>query len=208
MQRITRSLAALAALGLLASGGQAQVLHPSSGTEIGRFEQVQIDSGRHDNLGELAVMVWERKIKRPGASFLQLEFDRYELPKGSWVEITAMDDMDTEVFDAETIALVNGQSAYFNGSELRVRLFAGPLTTENMVTFKGLGVGKAQAVLSPMTICGTVDNRVPSSDKRVARIIMRYSNNSISWCTAWLISPSNTFSTAGHCMANKSARSR
>ncbi|PIE23288.1 MAG: hypothetical protein CSA62_07780 [Planctomycetota bacterium] len=204
MQRITLSLAFFATVGLLASAGQAQSSAPDVGHDIGRVEQVQIDSGQRDNLGELARMVWERKILRPGASFLQLEFGGWELPKGSWVELTSMKDMDTEVFDAETLALVNGESAYFNGSELRVRLFAGPHTMGNRVTFKGLGVGRASAVLSPLTICGAVDNRVLSNDKRVARIILKYSDNSINWCTAWLISRTNTFSSAGHCMRDRS----
>jgi hypothetical protein len=198
-------LGLLSAIGLLALSLPAQILNPAPGEEIGRVEQISVESGQLDNLSEFAAPLWERRFKRPGASFLQLEFDRYELPPGSWVEVTSMVDMDTEVFDAEAIETSQRNTSYFNGDELRVRLFGGPLTRENFVSFKGLGVGKHNIVLSPMTICGTVDNRIPSSDARVARIILRYANNKISWCTAWLIDPQNTFVSAGHCMANSSA---
>jgi len=193
------TIASCAALAVVSSTVYAQaVTSPSTSPEIGKVEQVTISTKLHRNQGPSALLVDERIIRRPGAGWLQVEFGEYRLSAGSWIELMSMKDNQVQVLDATKIANNSNFSYYYNGDALRVRLYAGANTSEQFYQIKSLGVGLPAAQVI-QTLCGS-DNRARSNDRRVARIILRR-GTSYGWCTAWLISRTNCFSTAGHCLA-------
>ena len=141
------------------------------------------------------LLVDQHVVRRTGASFLQIEFGTVVLSEESILEIEGLRDRETQVFEFDTWDPNVPHSAYFNGDAVRIRLWAGRGATQDRFMIRSLGVGN-EAISSPQTICGSADDRTPSSDARVARLIVRRGTN-IGVCTGWLISSNRGFATAG-----------
>ncbi|GEM_PF-957215 len=170
---------------------------------IGKVQTYSFATKALANDQKVPVLVAEKLVRFPGASFLQIGFKEIRLGEGSTLEVQSLVDDETQVWTSTILAEQGAQaleSYYFNGDAVLIRLWAGPGSKDNSFAIKNVGVGNPAQASNPMTICGT-DNRVKSNDPRVARIILKR-GTSISWCTAWLISPVNCFATAGHCLAS------
>ncbi len=116
------------------------------------------------------------------------------------VRITSALDGGAQVLDAETIALWNGTSAYFNGDTVMVDLVTGPMTTGNRFVIDGVSFAESEpepagdACHFLCGLCGATDDRVPSGEQWVGRLLPL-------GCTAAVYSPGSCMISAGHCMA-------
>jgi hypothetical protein len=156
-----------------------------------RFLPLALASGVHANPGTLEQMVWQQPVQIPGAAWLQLRFRAVNLPGASRLEISSFRDQHVQRLDRRIMQDWFPDSAFFNGDALLVRLFAGPATRGVSVALDGVEIG-----FPPPggidSICGPTDDRVLSSDKRVARI-------DPAGCTAWIGTSRGLIFTAGHC---------
>ncbi|HHI80634.1 MAG TPA: hypothetical protein ENK02_11720 [Planctomycetes bacterium] len=152
------------------------------------------------NRGTSPVLVTEKVIRFQDASFLQVEFSQIRLQKGSYLEVESLFDDQKQTWTWNRIQEIGMHSYYFNGDSVRIRLFAGPKTEKNFFAIRSVAVGNSTHHLPPLSLCGTIDKRVRSFDRRVARLLIRVGSQ-VGVCTGWLISPVNCFATAGHCFA-------
>ena len=148
-------------------------------------------SGVHANTTQVECMVWQEPIHIPGASWLKLQFKAVNLPGGSRLEITSFRDRCIQRLNRRVAQDWFPHSAFFNGDALLLRLFAGPNTTGVSVEVDSVEVGYPPPG-GLDSICGPTDDRVPSSDKRVARL-------EPAGCTAWIATSRGLIFTAGHC---------
>ncbi len=158
---------------------------------------VTVDSGIVTNDGDAEQVVFSHTIFIPGAAALRLEFDRVLLAgfvsdgSGSVLRIRSLFDGAEQRLDARHVEQWQNTSAYFNGDEVVIEIVAKPGTGENT-----LRMSVVQAQFEPFvdrSICGPTDDRVPSTDNRIARLLPI-------GCTGWLIDDCNScFLTAGHC---------
>lgn len=167
---------------VLVTGAAAQEMPPSY--EIAR----SFDSGPvHAPDSTVAVSF---PVEVAGAPWMQLVFARVELPGRSLLRITSPRDGAVQQFDATSAAQWGNCSAYMNGDLLVVEVLAEPGTGPIRVALERVVVG-----LPPpqATTCGTTDDRVPSGDHRIARLMP-------TGCTGWLIEDCNHgLLSAGHC---------
>ncbi|HHI80635.1 MAG TPA: hypothetical protein ENK02_11725 [Planctomycetes bacterium] len=167
---------------------------------VGTVKAFTYSSPNGGNDGPGQVLVAEKIIRFQKASFLQVEFSKIQLGEGSVLEVESLFDDEKQTWEWNKIPEVGMHSYYFNGDTIRIRLFAGPNTKTNSFAIQSIAVGNPVDQLPPLTICGSTDNRVRSSDRRVARLLIR-KGTSVGVCTGWLISPVNCFATAGHCLS-------
>ncbi len=157
-----------------------------------------VSSGRVANHTPERRVIWSEIVEAgAGASWLRLTFDDAVLgdaPDGgrpTVLIVTSLDDGAAQILDAESLLHWRNTTAYFNGDAVRLDVIADPGAAASLITLdsitEGVPVGGAA------TICGPEDDRLPSSDPRVGRLMPIV-------CTAWLIDdPNRTFLSAGHC---------
>ena len=144
------------------------------------------------------VLADEHVVRVPRASFLQIGFGKGQLSEGSLLEMTSLADSETQVLDSGNFEKF---SYFFNGDAVRIRLHAAPGSKGDRFVVESVAAGDAPGV-GPQTICGTVDNRVRSGDRRVARLLFRRGTRTYV-CSAFLMGRVNCFSSAGHCFNNQ-----
>ncbi len=135
-------------------------------------------------------------VQVEGARWLRLHFDTVELAgsrerrDASFLRLTSMHDGCEQRLDALALRQWRQRSAYFNGDAVLVELVGYPGTGDNRFVLDKTAVG-----LPPQeTLCGA-DDRVPSDDPRVARLMPAQ-------CTGWIVDDAcGCFLTAGHCAA-------
>jgi V8-like Glu-specific endopeptidase len=182
---ITTSLIAAGLISIGASAG-AQTRELSR-----RTEAVTWSSGTFDGRAGKAYAAARRSIAVRDAPWIQVHFrSDTRLGPGSRLELRSELDGGVQVFNARTFAEANGRSAYFNGGAITVELLVGPKDRGVQIEISHVVVGEQS--IGVESICGT-DNRVASSDVRVARI------DPIG-CTGWLTADGQLL-TAGHCLA-------
>ena len=156
-----------------------------------RFLPLSLVSGAHANPGSVEQLVWQHPVQIPGAAWLQLRFQAVNLPGASRLEIRSFQDQQVQRLDRRITKDWFPHSAFFNGDALLVRLFAGPGSADVSVALDGVEIGfPPPGGLD--SICGPNDDRVLSSDKRVARL-------EPAGCTAWIGTSRGLIFTAGHC---------
>ncbi len=197
-------VAAAVALVMLAgsvTAAQAQSDPPIVDEPPQRLAPVGIDSGPVAAPGDLprgvAVLVFSADLHAPGGQWLRVPLAGTMLAgnpamgDGAYIVLTSLADGERQRLDSDTLALWQHASAFFNGDRLRLYLFAFPGTGVSRVVIPAVIAGEPALEL-PQTICGTVDDRQPVVDERVAR--------GGSGCTAWIINDMNGgFLSAGHC---------
>lgn len=136
-------------------------------------------------------------VVHDGASTLALHFADVQLAgrlgsgRESLLRVTSLLDAAEQVLDARHVAQWERRTAYFNGDSLLVEVLAAPGTGDNRLVLRALEVGTPA---SPQeTQCGPLDDRQPSFDNRVARLMPI-------GCTAWMLDDcGKCFLSAGHC---------
>jgi V8-like Glu-specific endopeptidase len=113
---------------------------------------------------------------------------------GSILRVTSLLDGGQQTMNAEHVRQWQRSTAYFNGEAVMVEVIAQPRSGKNRLVLKSLDVGLASGVGDSQ--CGATDDRVPSSDPRVGRLMPVV-------CTAWMINDCNRcFLSAGHCVGS------
>lgn len=157
-----------------------------------------IDSGPVSGTnGQDYVVVYDTIVTVPGAAWLRLQFGDVQLAgqpargNGSFLRITSLLDGAQQRLNAEHVRQWQNTSAYFNGDSVLVELLARPGLGPNRMVIDGAFVASGGG---SRTICGPDDDRVLSSDPRVARA-------GGGGCTYWLINDlQHSLLSAGHCM--------
>ncbi len=161
--------------------------------------ELDFDSGwvEHDGTVNGPMVVYSADVRVADAGWLRLVFDTVDLaghvekPDHSYILVTSLLDGLWQKLDQRSINQWSLTSAYFNGQEVRVELIAFPGTGLSRMSLSGVDAGEPTG--AGRSICGTVDDRVLSSDPRAGRYLP-------SGCTAWLIDMGdNCFLSAGHC---------
>ncbi|MFT5285095.1 MAG: hypothetical protein ACI8TQ_001256 [Planctomycetota bacterium] len=161
------------------------------------------DSGTVVNDGDQRQTIIAFPVVFEGVSSITLNFSSVELSgsiaKGtnSELRITSMFDGAVQTMNATHVAQWENQSAYFNGDTLLVEVIASPNTGTNRVSIDSVEVG---AAVNPQeTQCGPVDDRQPSNDLRVSRLMPV-------GCTSWTINDcGKCMLSAGHCGSSGSS---
>lgn len=194
----TRALLALLAGSACSAHGQTKAMEPPPS----RTETVGLDSGWQPASGaaESREVVWSGTVYIPGARWLRLAFGDLVLAgdpardDASAIRLTSMEDGAVQVLDAEAARRWSNTSAYFNGEAVFIELLAGPGVPgqgpSRVVVAHAIA---GDAPFATRSVCGGTDDRVLSTDPRVARYLPE-------GCTAWLINDANKqFLAAGHC---------
>ncbi len=150
-----------------------------------------LDTGWLPGGGAEAQVVTAFTVHVDGATSLRLYFADVALAgAGAHLRLTSLGDGALQTLDARQLEQWHKSSAYFNGDTVLVELVAGPGPGRSRVLLDSVDAG---APLPGDSQCGTTDDRVPSSDPRVARLLPV-------GCTSWLIDDcAHCFLTAGHC---------
>jgi hypothetical protein len=189
-----RHIAAVLVAVAMANTATAQIAAPRS-----HAEPVFVASGEQDNPLPIETVVWQDFVNLPaGTPWLRLQFAQANLAEGSYLRIAALRDGEVMTMRHEHVVQWNHTSAYFNGDTVLVQLVAGANTTGNEVTIRSVLAGDLPGADPDDTICGSTDDRVPSTDTRTGRL----SNG----CTGWIINTSGgglekLHLSAGHCFS-------
>ena len=151
------------------------------------------DTGWLVNTGTKADILDSFTVEAKGHDWLRLEFEQLDLPRGTEVWITSWKDGDLQVLDAQGALEWGNTSCYLNGDTVQVEVWAEAGAEPARVQLRGIDAGLPQPQGS---ICGPTDDRVSSTDSRVARMLPV-------GCTGWLIADcAGCYLTAGHCTGN------
>jgi hypothetical protein len=199
MQRILAS-----ALGALLTMAQAAGFAQSAGAQTAEIpfhvESYSLESGTHDGSGVEVMRPFNAEIRIAGAEWLQVAFEAFDLGRGSWVSIRSLEDGDIQTLDTQSMKEWGLRTAYLNGNAVEITLHVAPDDKGVFVNVGRVVVGELARV--PVLfeepagfskdICGGADDRVGSTDNRVARLMNV-------GCTAWRVT-NGAFLTAGHCV--------
>lgn len=195
MPSLVRPFAAafLAALTVLPTSASAQELPVVPMVTVAHADGTGWVRNDGTERGVIATLV----VREPGVGSLRIHFDEVHLAgspfdgTGSVLRLTSLADGAMQTLDALGLQQWQGTSAWFNGDAVVVELVAAPRSGPNLVSTAALEVGVPAS--SYQSQCGTTDDRVPSNDPRVARLLP-------SGCTAWMIDDcAKCFLSAGHC---------
>ena len=146
-------------------------------------------------------LVTSFNVDQEGAEWLRLYFSDVALAgdpiagTGGELRITSMLDGGTQVMNAIEVDRWRRSTAYFNGDSIVVEVWARPGTGDSRVQLEAVDMG-VPPLQGTASICGPVDDRLPSSDPRSGRLLPV-------GCTGWLIQDcAGCFLTAGHCTGN------
>ena len=192
--RIKIFLSTVGLCSLVTAGAVAQPAPLASTTT-----DADLTSGLITNETDARGVIWSGVIESgAGAPWLRLAFDDALLgdaPPGgtsTLLIVTSLGDGAMQILDAESLLQWRRTTAYFNGDAVRLDVIADPGAAPSLITVDSFTTGVAVPG-GVATICGPDDDRLPSADPRVARLMPIV-------CTAWLIDdPNRTFLSAGHC---------
>jgi len=144
-----------------------------------------------------AQLVFSVEVSEPGAPWLRMTFDDVVLAgdildgNNAYLAISSHEDGAVQFLNAESIEQWRYTSAYFNGDAVTIDLIAYPGTGASSLSMSSFIAGVDS--VGPASICGPVDDRMPSEDPRAGRAVPVF-------CSAWLIDDcNNCLITAGHC---------
>ncbi|MDW8239966.1 MAG: trypsin-like peptidase domain-containing protein [Acidobacteriota bacterium] len=158
-----------------------------------RVKPYRWSSAVHDGIpGRPAesAMVERFVVREPGAPWIRLHFDRANLGSGSFITITSLYDGAMQILDATSLQQWRMTSAYFNGDAVEIQLHVGPNDLNVFLQLREVFIGEPP----PESQCGPTDDRTPSNDPRVGRIVPI-------GCTGWIVN-NGLHVTAGHCRSS------
>ena len=95
----------------------------------------------------------------------------------------------------------NNTSAFFNGNAVDVEFYVNPMDEDVFIKIEEVIAGTSpDNGIAIESICGTTDDRIPSQDPRVGRLL---SVDLSGGCTGWLLE-TGLIVTAGHCITQDS----
>ncbi len=175
--------------------------HPR--TPFGEIRPLHIDSGERDNLGPLAERAYADVLITPDALWTRLYFSEVQLDRDSFIRITSLRDGEVQELDALAARRWSNASAYFNGGQVLVELFAAPGTRGNRFVLSQVGVETADAEISshcspPLCgLCFQTDDREPSGELWAGRLVSEGGG-----CSAAVYNEDSCVVSAGHCIGS------
>ena len=141
------------------------------------------------------VMMWSTScILDPVAPFSRIHFGDFNLGSRSFILVISDRDLQVQRFDQRSLSEWTGHSAYFNSGIVHIELWVDPADRGVYVNTSAATFGEwvnGQPGEWPESICDGTDDRVDSSEGRVARYGM-------GGCTHWMAA-NGAVLTAGHC---------
>ena len=133
-------------------------------------------------------------VRVQDATSIRLHFSRWNLEPGSELVIRSLADGAEQRHTHSSLAEWEGTTAFFNGDAVQVTLYAAPSEKKVYVeASQATAIYAAdQARDGSESICGTSDDRVPTTDDASGRIVPV-------GCTGWATS-AGVYLTAGHCI--------
>lgn len=128
-------------------------------------------------------------VEVPGATWLRLYFENVNLGRDSYVKLTSLQDGAVQILDAKKMAEWGNSSAYFNGDRVKIEVVSSKGDRDISISVKEVDAGELE--VSTYSQCGSVDDRIPSTDPAIGRIVPV-------GCTGWIIK-NGKMVTAGHC---------
>ncbi|TVQ50986.1 MAG: hypothetical protein EA377_13510 [Phycisphaerales bacterium] len=195
---IATILAAL--IGLLTTFAHADS-HPRA--PFGEIQPRHIDSGERDNPGLQTARTYADVVMTPDALWTRLYFSELQLDRGSFIRITSLRDGEVQELDAQAARRWSNASAYFNGGQILIELFAAPGSRGNRFVLNQIGVQIADAEISshcspPLCgLCFQTDDREPSNEVWAGRLVSQSGG-----CSAAVYNEDSCVVSAGHCMGN------
>lgn len=181
-----------------------------------RKQAFSLNSGVHDgrkNFPNPLTSVFRSTVQIANAPWVKIHFGNCELGQNSSIKMTSLEDGGYQHLNAVSMKQWQNTSAYFNGDAVEVELYVDPEdkgiffeVVEVVIGERSSSLGKnhdSNLVASdPCTgcgICGSTDDRVPSSDPAIGRIsgIETATGDSATVGTGWIAS-NGTYITAGH----------
>ncbi len=195
---------------------------------MGKMEPVQLDSGPRANPKDSPEVVFAQELDLgPDVPWVRVLIEKETtLAPGSFIRVTSLLDGETQLLDAEELENWNYGTAFFNGSLVQVELIAGARTAGNAVHIQEIIAADlaTQDTAQPIdedddgsggiaSICGAVDTRTLSNDKRVGRLLPGMGRMPgdpppndpapLGWCTSFIVDAQDgrdkLHLTAGHC---------
>ncbi len=161
-------------------------------------EPYYLDSGVHNGpAGGPAIRVYSAVIEVEGAPWLRLFFSEAHLGRGSYLLITSRQDGAWQRLDAVTLREWQNSTAYFNGDAVTLELYVAEGDQGVFVRMQEIMVGEWVQGPPLESICGPTDDRIPSNDPAVGRLLNI-------GCTGWIITNGKLIS-AGHCLDGNGA---
>ncbi len=153
-----------------------------------------LDTGWVRNTSASEAVLSSHTVHVSGSPWLRLRFEALLLAEGVRVRMTSFADGAVQELDADAAREWSASSAYFNGDRVQLELVAAPGAERSRAVLRSVWTAPTQ--LPQFTVCGPTDDRVLSSDPRVARLLPV-------GCTGWIFEePSHCLNTAGHCAAS------
>jgi V8-like Glu-specific endopeptidase len=159
------------------------------------LESYELESGFYNGSNQAGntILVYSAIVRADDSPWIQLHFGKTDLGRESYLTITSLKDGYWQKLDAISIEQWNHFSAFFNGSEVEIKLYAAPFDRNVFVHVNELVVGDWSGGTPYNTICGPSDDRIASDQPATGRLL------SIG-CTGWII-PNGKIATAGHCLS-------
>lgn len=153
-------------------------------------ETYKLSSDAHSGDQSGDKLVFSAVVEASGAPWLSIHFGAFNLGKNSYIIMTSQYDNKWQKHNQLTLTQWYNYSAFFNGDAVKIELYAAPGDQNISFTIDELVVG--DWFVPTDSQCGPTDDRIPSNDPAVGRIV------SIG-CTGWII-PNGSIVTAGHCL--------
>lgn len=179
------------------SGLQAGTRKPS--TNIPQVESYVLNSGIHNGRPDGIYMAYKGQVQVPDAAWLRLYFRSDSLGAGSYILVTSLKDGAHQRITASTLAQWNKSSAYFDGNTVDVELHVAPAASHVSFGISKIMFGTGgSGGMTVMSICGSQDDRSPSTYAGVGRL---YNSSTGAIATGW-IAGNGKYVTAGHVTAS------
>ncbi|UCF65298.1 MAG: hypothetical protein JSW33_05570, partial [bacterium] len=141
-----------------------------------------------------AFLAYRGTVEVKQVPWIRLLFSEANLGQHSYVEIISLKDGARQRLNQTHLNQWQYTSAYFNGEGVTVELYVAPGDKDVFLRMEQIMVGEWGPAAILESICGSSDDRIPSSDPAAGRIV------SIG-CTGWIIA-SGIHVTAGHCLGS------
>jgi len=132
-----------------------------------------------------------------GTPSIRLKFENVNLGPQDYIEVISNRDLNSQQLTLVELQKWSDTSAYFNGESVTVKLWVMPGSTASFV-IRDLIVGTTGSLGFSASICGTVDDRILSTDWRSMRAVSNPSGSS-GGCTIWAADGDDCVLSAAHC---------
>lgn len=159
------------------------------------IESYNWKSQQHDGNSSSIRLAEKHVVRAPSAPWVRLIFGDVNLGSESRITIISLHDGARQDLNTRTLREWQNTSAYFNGDAVEVQIHVGGGDRDVFIEIADVMVGDwVSGVPQPLSQCGPTDDRVPSNDPAVGRIVNI-------GCTGWIVS-NGLHVTAGHCSGN------